>query len=231
MQKLSSGNLGTDGFSQLLAAVSKLKNKTARPSPERPCCVAHWLNWLCEPTIRDKPACKKGLRHRPGFFHLAAEGSSNPAFAHYQRARVYAMSSRKKEMLTELRLAFPGFLHEPSALDGDEFGPIARRPTSRPWPPSGRNQRADDPGFSSLEFSPWDSRWLPEVWLKPLDLDIHLIPTQDDSAHPEHQSSPLPRRGVSLIPTRWWLHIGCQKTHFVSKGKAYEDSPCFAGWL
>jgi hypothetical protein len=33
------------------------------------------------------------------------------------------MSSRKKEMLTDLRLALSQGFHEPSALDGDEFRP------------------------------------------------------------------------------------------------------------
>ena len=56
-----------------------------------------------------------------GLFHLAAVGSSNPAFAHYQRARVYAMTSHQKQMLEELRLSLSGGYHEPSALEGDEF--------------------------------------------------------------------------------------------------------------
>jgi hypothetical protein len=54
-------------------------------------------------------------------FHLAAAGSNNPGFAHYHRARVYAMSSHKKEMLAELRLALSTGYHEVSGLDVEEF--------------------------------------------------------------------------------------------------------------
>ena len=66
---------------------------------------------------------KKDFSAALALFHLAAEGSSNPGFAHYQRARAYAMNSQKEEMLAELRLAWTGGYHEPSALDGDEFQP------------------------------------------------------------------------------------------------------------
>jgi hypothetical protein len=66
---------------------------------------------------------KKDYNAALAYFHLAAEGSGKPAFAHYQRARTYAMSSRKQGMLAELRLALSGGFHEASALDGDEFQP------------------------------------------------------------------------------------------------------------
>ncbi len=70
------------------------------------------------------------------------EGSTNPAFAHYQRGRVYAMSSHKAEMLTELRLASSQGFHEPSALDGDEFMPYRNdadfEALAADWKKSGR---------------------------------------------------------------------------------------------
>jgi tetratricopeptide (TPR) repeat protein len=118
MQKLSSGNLGPDGFSQLLAAVSRLKTKTARASPDG-LVLRRALAELVVRAYDSGETCmqKKDYDSALAFFRLAAEGSSNSAFAHYQRARVYAMSSRKKEMLTELRLALA------QALDGDEFRP------------------------------------------------------------------------------------------------------------
>jgi hypothetical protein len=124
MQKLSSGNLGPDGFSQLLAALSRLKTKTTRASPD----ILVLRRALAELVVRaydSGETClqKKDYDSALAFFHLAAEGSNNSAFAHYQRARVYAMSSRKKEMLTELRLALSQGFHESSALDGDEFRP------------------------------------------------------------------------------------------------------------
>ncbi len=63
----------------------------------------------------------KDYRAALAYFDLAAAGSANPAFAHYQRARAYAMLSDKKGMLAELRLALAGGLHDESALTGGEF--------------------------------------------------------------------------------------------------------------
>ena len=124
MQKLLSGSLGTDGFSQLLSAISKLKNKTTRSASEK----LVQRRALAELVVRAYDSGQTSMQKKDyetalAFFHLAAEGSSNPAFAHYQRGRVYAMTSRKKEMLAELRLALSQGYHEPSAFDGDEFQP------------------------------------------------------------------------------------------------------------
>ena len=47
----------------------------------------------------------KDYRAALAYFDLAAAGSANPAFAHYQRARAYAMLGNKKGTLAELRLA------------------------------------------------------------------------------------------------------------------------------
>jgi hypothetical protein len=124
MQKLSSGKLDTDGLLQLLAAISKLKNKTTGWSPDR-LVLRRALTELVVRAYDSGQTCmqKKDYESALAFFRLAAEGSSNSGFAHYQRARVYAMSSRRKEMLSELRLALSGGFHDTSALDGDEFRP------------------------------------------------------------------------------------------------------------
>ncbi len=55
------------------------------------------------------------------YFDLAGVGSANPDFAHYQRARAYAMLGNKKGTLAELRLALAGGFHDPSALSAGEF--------------------------------------------------------------------------------------------------------------
>ena len=47
----------------------------------------------------------KDYRAALAYFDLAAAGSANPAFAHYQRARAYAMLGDRKGTLAELRLA------------------------------------------------------------------------------------------------------------------------------
>jgi hypothetical protein len=61
-------------------------------------------------------------------FDLAASGSENPAWTHYCRARVYAITADKKHMLTELREASVGGFHDPSVLDSQEFQPFHSDP-------------------------------------------------------------------------------------------------------
>ena len=55
------------------------------------------------------------------YFELAASGSANPAWAYYQRARIYAIRSDKKSMLSEIRKCIAAGVHNPSALDVEEF--------------------------------------------------------------------------------------------------------------
>jgi pimeloyl-ACP methyl ester carboxylesterase len=124
MQKVSTGALDAEGFSQLLAAISTLKSKT-QPSGPRTLVLRRALSQLVVQAYDSGQICldKKDCNAALAYFRLAAEGATNPAFAHYQRARVYAISSHKKEMITELRLALSGGFHEGSALDADEFQP------------------------------------------------------------------------------------------------------------
>ena len=71
---------------------------------------------------------EKNYRAAVLYFDLAAAGSSNPAWAHYQRARAYAMMSDRKRLLTELRLSLTGGFHEASALDAAEFQSFQGQP-------------------------------------------------------------------------------------------------------
>jgi hypothetical protein len=124
MQKLSAANLDSDGFSELLTRISDLKNKTQQAGSKN-LVLRRALSELIVQAYESGQVCieKKDYNTALGFFHLAAAGSSNPAFAHYQRARAYAMTSHKKDMLAELRLALSQGFHEPSAFEGEEFRP------------------------------------------------------------------------------------------------------------
>jgi predicted esterase len=64
---------------------------------------------------------EKNYRAALAYFDLAAAGSANPAWAHYQRARAYAMLTDKKNTLVELKTSLAGGFHESSALDASEF--------------------------------------------------------------------------------------------------------------
>jgi hypothetical protein len=122
MQKLSTGDLDAGEFSQLLATISDLKSKTQQAGAKN-LVLRRALSELVVQAYESGQICmqKRDYNAALGYFHLAAVGSSNPGFAHYQRARAYALSSQKKDMLAELRLSFSEGYHEPSALEADEF--------------------------------------------------------------------------------------------------------------
>jgi hypothetical protein len=67
---------------------------------------------------------EKNYRAAVAYFDLVAAGSANPAWAHYQRARAYAMLVDRKKMLAELKLSLAGGFHDPSALEAAEFQPF-----------------------------------------------------------------------------------------------------------
>jgi len=62
------------------------------------------------------------------YFDLAAAGSANPAWAHYQRARAYAMLADKKNTLAELKLSLAGGFHEAASLEATEFQAFQGQP-------------------------------------------------------------------------------------------------------
>lgn len=127
MQKLANGQMDTEGFSELLADISRLKSKTQHAGPDA-LVLRRALSQLVVQAYDSGQICmeKRDFDTALACFHLAEAGSTNPGFAHYQRARVYALKAQRKEMLSELRLALPGGYHEPSALDADEFTPYRR---------------------------------------------------------------------------------------------------------
>jgi len=71
---------------------------------------------------------EKNYRAAVVYFDLAAAGSANPAWAHYQRARAYAMLADKKNTLAELKLSLAGGFHEASALEAAEFQAFQGQP-------------------------------------------------------------------------------------------------------
>jgi len=81
------------------------------------------------------------------YFDLAGVGSANPAFAHYQRARAYAMLGNKKNTLAELRLALAGGFHDASALSAGEFqalqGQAEFQALAAEWKAAGEKERVN----------------------------------------------------------------------------------------
>ena len=124
IQKLSTGELDAGAFAKLLTTISDLKTKTERAVPKN-LVLRRALAELVVQAYESGQICleRKDYNTALACFHLAEAGSSKPGFAHYQRARAYALSSRKKDMLAELRLAMSGGYHESSALAVEEFEP------------------------------------------------------------------------------------------------------------
>lgn len=87
----------------------------------------------------------KNYRAALAYFDLAAAGSANSAFAHYQRARAYAMLGEKKGTLAELRLALAGGFHDASALGVVEFqsfqGQAEFQALAAEWKAAGEKER------------------------------------------------------------------------------------------
>ncbi len=124
MQKISAKDLEGVELAQLRASISDLKSKASHPGPKMLIQRRALSDLVIQAYDSGQAALdKKDYSAALVYFDLAAVGSSNPGFAHYQRARTYAMSSHKKDMLAELRLAMAGGYHEQSALEGDEFQP------------------------------------------------------------------------------------------------------------
>jgi predicted esterase len=124
MQKISTRDLDPVELAELRASISDLKSKAARPGPNMLVQRRALSDLVIQAYDSGQAAMdKKDYIAALAYFDLAAVGSSNPAFAHYQRARTYAMSSHKKDMLAELRMALSEGFHEESALDGNEFQP------------------------------------------------------------------------------------------------------------
>ena len=61
-------------------------------------------------------------------FDLAASGSEAPGWGYFQRARVYAITADRKNMLRELKQAYDGGVHDPTALGREEFRPFQSDP-------------------------------------------------------------------------------------------------------
>ncbi len=122
MQKLATGDLDAPGFSALLASLSTLKSK-AQPATRNNLVLRRAQIELAMYAYESGQTCltKKQYGTALSFFRLAAAAANKPGAAHYQRGRIYAIQSDKKQMLAELQLALSGGYHEAAALAGDEF--------------------------------------------------------------------------------------------------------------
>jgi len=129
MAKLQDGELDAMAFGDLRSSVEDLKRRAASKDKSSLITKRALSGLVVEAyeagqTSMDKKYYSVALR----YFELAAAGSANPAWAHYQRARIYAITSDKKSMLTELKTCLAAGVHDASALDLEEFQTYREQP-------------------------------------------------------------------------------------------------------
>jgi dienelactone hydrolase len=124
MQKIPSGDLTVTELSDLRSNIADLKKQAANPGPKA-LIVRRALGGLVVQAYEAGEESLEDNNYRSAlhFFDLAAAGSAQPGWAHYQKARAYAMTASKKDMLSELRLSSKEGFHEADALDAAEFQP------------------------------------------------------------------------------------------------------------
>jgi hypothetical protein len=122
MAKLQSGELDVMGMSDLRSSIADLKRQATRTDKgslvkRRALSGLVVQAYEAGQTSMEKKDYSMALR----YFEVAAIGSANPAWAYYQRARIFAITSDKKSMLAELRSCLTAGVHDASALDLEEF--------------------------------------------------------------------------------------------------------------
>jgi hypothetical protein len=127
-------NYDTDNVdvADIRSRLAELKKRTdaLKSSDLRGLVVRRALGELMVEAYESGQLCMDEKNYRAAliYFDLASAGSANPAWAHYQRARAYAMLSDRKNMLTELRLSAARGFHDISALEAAEFQAFQRQP-------------------------------------------------------------------------------------------------------
>ncbi|PYV54111.1 MAG: hypothetical protein DMG97_05860 [Acidobacteria bacterium] len=122
MARLPNGEMDAMAFNELRSSIAGLKRQAG--SSGRDWLVARRaLGGLVVQAYESGQASldQKNYSVALQYFDLAAAGSAKPAWAYYQSARIYAITSDKKSMLSELKKCLTAGVHDSSALDLDEF--------------------------------------------------------------------------------------------------------------
>ena len=122
MARLPNGEMDAMAFNELRSSIADLKRQAAKSGRDS-LVTRRALSGLVVQAYEsgqssmDQQDNSTALR----YFDLAAAGSANPAWAYYQSARIYAITSDKKSMLSELKKCLTAGVHDASALDLVEF--------------------------------------------------------------------------------------------------------------
>jgi hypothetical protein len=150
LQAIADGNPDTFGMADLRGNIAGLRKQVAdsrNPNALKTLVARRALSGLMIDAFESgqRSLDEKNYRIALIYFDLVAAGSANPAWAHYQRARAYAMLNDSKKMLAELKVSLAGGFHESSALETTEFQPFQAQPEfqvlSADWKSAAENDK------------------------------------------------------------------------------------------
>jgi hypothetical protein len=129
MQGISEGGMGPEDLRALRNSMADLKRQAAG-SDRTSLITRRALSGLIVQAYESGQGSMEQKNYRDAllYFEVAAVGAKDPSWAHYQRARAYAMLADKKNLLAELKLCLAGVFHDVSALDAEEFQPYRNQP-------------------------------------------------------------------------------------------------------
>jgi dienelactone hydrolase len=132
LQAIAGGGLSPAAYTELHDTISDLshKAKAARPNDPKALVTRRALGQLVVQAYESAQRSMEEKKYEAAlqYFDVAGAGSKHPEWAHYQRARAYALMSNQKGMFAELRLAIAQGLDDISTLDADEFHAYRTQP-------------------------------------------------------------------------------------------------------
>jgi hypothetical protein len=132
LQAMASADLTPSDRMELRGDFIDLKNKAAKSSNDSSTAlvVKRALGSLIVQAFESgqRSLEQKDYNRALIYFDLIAAGSEEPGWAHYHRARVFAMAGEKKNMLAELKVCLEGDIHDSDALNPPEFDPYRNAP-------------------------------------------------------------------------------------------------------
>jgi dienelactone hydrolase len=126
IQSIATGDLDATGYAELKRDIDELKQETVNSKSTNDPKAVVVRRALGQLVVQAYESAQNSMDHKDYrsallYFDLVSAGSEKSGWAHYQRARIYAMSSDRKNMLAELRNSLAGGFHNHSALEVAEF--------------------------------------------------------------------------------------------------------------
>ena len=130
MQLIKAGDLDISGYANLRQNLESLKNASSHINDPKTLALRRAYADLIAQTNESGSQCmeQKDFRAAVLYYGLIPYDSRYSGWAHYQRARAYAMMLEQKKVFAELKLAATAGYHEAAALDASEFQAYREKP-------------------------------------------------------------------------------------------------------